>query len=165
MTRTPHMRGDFPYRSVDDIQHANERSGSHYFDRSTMQFFRSRVLDGVYGGRYFITSERPFGDSPRTYTVREARPSGHVETVGEFQGYTTAHAARKAAQSIRDGHSVYFAELVLWANEHADGDWRRAADYAGMSLNPKHSSAVAAGIRADRAELRRMFARYAAEVR
>ena len=166
MTHKPYCTGDFPYRRVEDIERANERIGNHYFEASTMRFFNSRVLDGVYGGRYFITSERCDwgGDHKRLYTVREALPSGKIETVGEFQGFTSAAAARRYAQSIAPDHSVYFARLVVWANEHAGGDWRRAADHCGCSLvGPGASRAERIGARADRAELRRMFRKYTRE--
>ena len=156
----PYCRGDFPFRSIDDIEHANERSGGHYFEPSTMRFFNSRVLDGVYGGRYFITSERCDwgGDYARSYSLREALPSGRIETVGEFQQFATARAARKAAEAIRPNFSVYLAEMVVWAHEHADGDWRKAADYCGLTFKRGDATREQrARINADRRELRRMF--------
>lgn len=150
----PYCRGDFPYRSIDDIEYANERRANHYFFApDSMRFFSSRILHGVYGGRYFVTSERcDWGPYPRLFTVREALPSGKVEMVGEFQEFSTARAAKRYAESIAPDHSVYLANLVTWAHEHAQGDWRQAADYAGLT----HKQ--------DRAELRRMFRKYAREV-
>ncbi len=155
----PYCRGDFPFRSIDDIEYANERSGGHYFEASTMRFFNSRVLDGVYDGRYFVTSERCDwgGDYTRTYSLREALPSGRVETVGDFQEYATARAARKAAEAIRPNFSVYLAGIVVWAHEHGK-TWQEAADYCGLYYKRGDASRnQRARINADRRELRRMF--------
>ncbi|MEN6425990.1 MAG: hypothetical protein ABFE13_11540 [Phycisphaerales bacterium] len=62
------------FYSIDDIKSRNRARGHHFFEPGTMRFFRSRVLDGVEGGRFFITSERfvaSDGSSPgRRYTVR-----------------------------------------------------------------------------------------------
>src|SRR5258708_36718413 len=57
------------------------RHRGHYFDPSTMRFFRSRVLWQVFCGKdevYFVTSERFVGSDgygkPRYYTVRAYNP-------------------------------------------------------------------------------------------
>ncbi len=87
-----HYRG----RSIRMIEHANASAGFHFFDPDTLQFFRSRVHDTVYGAATFVTSERP-PNGPRRYTVREARPDGSIDTVGEFMAYGTSLAAHAAA--------------------------------------------------------------------
>lgn len=57
------------------IKDAAKAQGSHFFDPGTMRFFRSRVGDKTYMGRYFITSEKgPHGG--RRYTVRKATVQG-----------------------------------------------------------------------------------------
>jgi hypothetical protein len=88
--------------SIGAIMRANAETGSHFFDRDTMRFFGSRVLDGVIGGRFFITGERSGFDhgSPRMYTVREFMPDGSIETVGDFNGYASPAAARRAAREL-----------------------------------------------------------------
>ena len=87
--------------TVRDIQEACERAGSHWFDKDTMRFFRTRICgEGrVYGGRYFVTSERSW-TGPRLYSVRQASEEGSISTVGEFQGYKTAKAAISAAKRL-----------------------------------------------------------------
>ncbi len=85
------------FRTTDDVKAANREAGRHFFDPATMRFFNSRVHRAVYGGRYFVTSERYSVESGRRYTVREILPDGDIETVGDFQQYATAAQARKAA--------------------------------------------------------------------
>lgn len=84
------------YSSVSEIKLANRRAGQHFFDADTMRFFRSRVGDKVYGGRYFITSEQFDDEAPRLYTIREAMPNGHIEDASEFQAYRTRAQAQAA---------------------------------------------------------------------
>lgn len=66
------------FKTISDVRAANKAAGHHFFDRDTMRFFRSRVVSGLYAGRYFITREI-FGERP-TFTVREVSPSGKVES-------------------------------------------------------------------------------------
>lgn len=90
--------------TIDEIKRANSNLGHHFFDKTSVRFFASRVLGGVYGGRYFVTSERFRGSdgyrATRLYTIREAQDNGEVDTVGEFQAYTSARAARKHADKL-----------------------------------------------------------------
>jgi hypothetical protein len=87
------------YYTIKQIEEANRAAGQHFFAPDTMRFFNSRVLSGVYGGRYFVTSEKG-PDGVRAYTVRECLENGHVETVGEFQEYATPRAAIRAAEQM-----------------------------------------------------------------
>jgi hypothetical protein len=44
-----------------NIKYRNQQAGLHYFEPSTMRFFRSRVSEMIHegpGGIYFVTSER-----------------------------------------------------------------------------------------------------------
>lgn len=85
------------FNNVNEIIQANADGGGLYFSKDTMRFFKTRVLDGVHGGRYFVTSEKgPSG--VRAYTVRKADDDGTISTVGEFQAYSTASEARTAAR-------------------------------------------------------------------
>ena len=96
-----------------------ERAGSHFFEKSTMHFFNSRLLPatltqiGPDGDDFrFVTSELMPGDARRTYTVRSVHffrvadnngtPRERVEfdTVGEFRQHNSSQQARK---HIRDG--------------------------------------------------------------
>lgn len=86
------------YRDIDAIKSANRVTGGHFFDRDTMRFFRTRVLETVYGGRYFVTSDAPQWDGPRRYTVRECVKGNCRTAEGRtFQEYATAKAAKSAA--------------------------------------------------------------------
>lgn len=108
--------------SSNSIRAIADGAGSHFFDRDTMQFFNSRLLNDVYPAEtnigkwdartgnvfYFITSERfesLYSDpKPRHYTVRKMtltavrddRPAVDIETVGDY--HATAYQARKAAR-------------------------------------------------------------------
>ena len=101
---------------LDAIRATASHLGSHFFDRDTMRFFRSRVSPPVLvlpdGSALFITSEQ-FRDhrgyvETRKYTVRhawvgcqagQAEPSFNVdEDEAGFQGYDTLSRARTAAK-------------------------------------------------------------------
>lgn len=73
------------YNSITDIIETNKREGFYFFSKDTMEFFASKVYPGVYGGKYFITSEKDGpSSSTRAFTIREAKPDGNIDTVGEF---------------------------------------------------------------------------------
>ncbi len=89
------------YRSIADVRRANKAAGHHFFERDTMRFFASIVERGLYGGRFFVTSERgPVQGDVRRYTVREALDSGKIETRGAFHAYRTLEDARAAAREL-----------------------------------------------------------------
>jgi len=94
------------FKNITEIKRANKQAGQHWFSTSTMRFFESRAHPGVYGGRYFISSEQ-FIDSrgnadPRRYTIREAAPDGTVDTVGDFQGFPSLETAKAFAKELVD---------------------------------------------------------------
>lgn len=72
--------------TIADIKAANHVKGGHFFDRSSMRFFDSKILSTVYqgvGGVFFVTSEQFHGSrgytAPRKYTVRQFYPeSGDI---------------------------------------------------------------------------------------
>ena len=92
--------------TIASIKRANHEAGQHWFEPDTMRFFNSRILSHTWpaadGRAYFITSERRDGwnEVPRPrrrYTIRVAMDGGRdINTVGEFQAYATADAARRA---------------------------------------------------------------------
>jgi hypothetical protein len=86
------------FKTMADVRAANKAIGNHWFEKSTMKFFNSRVESRLLGGRYFITSERRELTFPKRYTVREVLPDGGIKTVGEFQGYTLLEDAQIAAR-------------------------------------------------------------------
>lgn len=87
------------FKNIAEIKAANKASGDNWFSPDTIAWWGCRVLDGVYGGRFFVTSEK-VGDGPRAYTVREVSPDGSINTVGEFRAYATALAAQDAARVL-----------------------------------------------------------------
>ena len=87
------------FSSLREIEEANRRAGQHWFEKDTMRFFKSKVLGPVYGGHYFVSSEKgPHGG--RAYSVRKATRHGKIETVGKFQQYTSAAQARRAIERL-----------------------------------------------------------------
>jgi hypothetical protein len=85
------------YRTVTEIRQAH---AGHFFDRDTMRFWQSRVLSGVIGGHYFITSEPYPWEGPRRYFVRDVDHDGTIATVGSDSGYASAESARRAARLL-----------------------------------------------------------------
>ena len=90
------------YTSINQIISEAERAGSHFFSKATLRFFSSRIHSEIYGGCYFITSERDnYRDSnPRFYTIRKYEGGLKVETVGEFCQYTSKAQAISAVKKL-----------------------------------------------------------------
>ena len=90
------------YTSINQIIYEAVSAGSHFFDDSTLRFFSSRILPTIYGGCYFITSERDnYRDSnPRFYTIRKYESGLKVETVGKFCQYKTRAQAVSAVNKL-----------------------------------------------------------------
>jgi hypothetical protein len=95
-----------PLWTIAEIKAANKAAGGHYFERSTMQFFDSRVLSPTWptaGKTFFVTSEQFHGSDdfagPRLYTVRVIDwETADVDTVGEFQQHKMLRDAYAAAR-------------------------------------------------------------------
>ena len=90
------------YTSINQIISEAQSAGSHFFDESTLRFFSSRIHSKIYGGCYFITSERDnYRDSnPRFYTIRKYEGGLKIETVGEFCQYKTRAQAVSAVNKL-----------------------------------------------------------------
>lgn len=92
---------------MDDVRRIYEATtNGYFFSEATLRFFRSRISDTLYAGRWFVTSECDSNGTNRRYTVRDAHwVSGElrIDTVGEFKQYDTSHAAHKAAKALADG--------------------------------------------------------------
>lgn len=94
------------------IERAHSDAGGHWFEPRTKRFFRSRVAQVAYqgpGGTFFVSSERgPNG--VRRWSVRAFDFSNprSVETIGDFQGYSSRGSADRAARRFaldgRPGH-------------------------------------------------------------
>lgn len=89
--------------SIAELKDMNRAAGSHFFDRSTMKTFRSRVLPNLYPGHgkvYFVTSESNYNDTSRAFTVRIFDPAnGGVDTFGEFNTWSRSEALSIARQA------------------------------------------------------------------
>ncbi len=79
------------FSSIDQIAYLDRETGGHWFSPGAVRYFGTRYGSRVWGGRYFVTSEKdPAGhawDGRRRYTVRRATyEDGRVEidTIGEF---------------------------------------------------------------------------------
>lgn len=90
------------FQTIAQVRQANRDAGNHFFDRSTMRFFASRVESGLYAGRYFITSEKAgFDSQQRRYTIREAMPDGDVRTVDDsFNKFRFIEDARDKCREL-----------------------------------------------------------------
>ena len=83
------------FHSMYEVKRHNRQNGYHFFEPSSMRFFNSRIQnDPPYKGRYFVTSERFDYSSPRLYTIREIKQDGNIETIGEFQGFSTGRQTK-----------------------------------------------------------------------
>jgi len=94
------------FKNTDEIKEFDKGRGGFYFSPDTMHFFNSAVHEPVYGGRYFVTSEQgPHDHSPRTYTVREVRDDGDINTAKgcEFQEFRFLSDAQERAQELAEG--------------------------------------------------------------
>lgn len=79
------------------VRTANKAAGGHFFSPNTDAFWCTAYPEQtIYGGKYFITSDRNFDGSQRRYTIREVSPDGRVDTKGDFLEYPTLGKARKA---------------------------------------------------------------------
>lgn len=111
------------FQNIDEIKQANAASSQpHWFSPDTMRFFSTRIGRTVYGGRFFITSEQRDYSSPRLYTIREAKPDGTIDTVGEFQGYATRAAATRQAQRLAET-MMSAAQLSQLVNAFFGAEW------------------------------------------
>lgn len=129
------------WHTLQDVRNAHT---GHWFDASTLRFFSSRLPDPytrLIGGRYFVSSEqyRPLYGAPeaRMFTIREVMSDAKVETVGEFQGYSTRRAAERAARDLPTEYSPSLMS-VLESDTHNGTGWIRTskqlAKYTGAPL-------------------------------
>ena len=84
-----------------DVRDVESKAKGHFFEPNAMRFFNSRLVDEVFPSRgkvYFVTSEKFDHKSPRMFTVRVLDlESRGIETVGEFQAYSSRTQALTAA--------------------------------------------------------------------
>lgn len=128
------------FYTTDQIRR-HSQGKTHFFDKDSMRFFNSRIGQNAYSTNnpfitLFVTSEkyenRYSGTSEaRYYTIRsyDSR-TGSVDTVGEFQAYSSSKEANRWAKflahsgweySLEDQH-----EYALLINAEYDSRKRRA---------------------------------------
>jgi hypothetical protein len=121
------------YLTIKAIKIANRQRGGHWFSAGDVAFFGSRVLPRVYGGHFFVTSERLKYVDPSTsarvtlkrlYTVRFASEDGSIDTVGEYQGYDTAGKAKYAASEMANRYSDCEGQRSDYPAGHCFNAWR-----------------------------------------
>lgn len=88
------------YQTVDEVRVAAAKTTQSrlWFSPETMRFFDTRVGHSVYGGRYFVTSEKG-PDGVRKWSIREC-VDGVIDTVGEFQAYESHEQAVAEIQRL-----------------------------------------------------------------
>jgi hypothetical protein len=90
--------------SMRDVKECAKVCSSHWFDRDTMRFFKSRVGDKAYadgrGGAFFVSSEQG-PHMARAYSVRHySADRCGIDTVGDFMGHKTSAQATAAAKKL-----------------------------------------------------------------
>lgn len=99
-----HLAIKYNIYSIDDLKkHYQTNSKGHWFDEDIMSFFKSKLSqDLFYSGAliYFISSEKG-PDNVRRYSVRSYNPkTSEIDTVGDFQQYSTIYQAKQAAKQL-----------------------------------------------------------------
>ncbi len=92
------------YTTTGQIKEANERQGGCWFSTGILRWWDCRVEPGVYGGRFFVASNRDDRGCDeerrrRRWSVMEALPDGSI-TTREFHQHDTCAEAVKAARAL-----------------------------------------------------------------
>ena len=101
---------------VESIETAVKNSGSHWFDKESMRFFRTKLYPQVFSGEYgiyFITSESP-PNGTRKFSVRKFNPETlSINTCGKFCELTKFKALKNAeyyASNLCEDNKKFFEE-------------------------------------------------------
>jgi hypothetical protein len=115
------------YRTIADIRAADRAAGGYFFSREAMRFFKSQVYRGVYGGKYFVTSEKS-PHNPRRYTVRRIDSEAVIWTASdEVATLADARAlAREFALRDRISELTGWGRMILAAIPQKGGIGERA---------------------------------------
>ena len=117
MTAGPAAGHKKHYDSIEHIKRANKHwseqveSRSWFFSEEERAWWGTEVLRDVYGGRFFVASNKPDiggpGTGPRRYQVYRVEDDGHIIHVDRpdwhpdksvWPGYESAQAAKQAAE-------------------------------------------------------------------
>lgn len=98
-------------------------AGNYFFSPGALSFFNARVHGDLYGGRFFVTSERcDWGDGhPRYYTVRFVRDNGDGSVAVTSTGFQ-----RFASRSGAHAHAASLAQLIANGTDPLTFDGDRA---------------------------------------
>lgn len=78
-----------------------ERGCPNFFTTGAKRFFNSRInMKQIAVNGFFITSEQFDHSTPRKYTIRQFNGVDRIETIGEFQDYSTLAQAKKALKEM-----------------------------------------------------------------
>ena len=86
-------------KTMADVEELNRRRGKHWFEPDTLAFFKSSY-GGLYGNRYFISSEKSPYDK-RKWSIRKVDwKTGKIGTVGDFQQFGTEAQAKRHMKDV-----------------------------------------------------------------
>jgi hypothetical protein len=89
------------YFTIAQIKAANLLAGQFWFSKSNMKSFQCRLGRRVYGGKYFVSSERSqYINTVRRYTIRMIDEEGHICTVNGYRTYSYSKQAVTAIKKI-----------------------------------------------------------------
>jgi hypothetical protein len=93
--------------SVSEIKEIHEKAGGLWFSTKTMLWWRTRICASgqVFGGRFFVTSDKPLYNSDRRWSVRDFDLDEPVSIVTISQ-HATYSAALSAAKCYTRNRSV-----------------------------------------------------------
>lgn len=96
------------FTGIGQLIRAYESTDSgHFFEAAALRYFNSRIGQTIYGGKYFVTSEKMPSlyepEHPRLYTVRSIEADGdryRIETIGDFYKHETEAQAVAAIRAL-----------------------------------------------------------------
>jgi len=84
---------------LNEFKILNRKNGFHFFDKETIKFFKSKILNWSETG-YFISSEiNPEGI--KGYTIRKAQfKTGNVKTISRFMEFSSIEDAKTTMKKL-----------------------------------------------------------------
>jgi hypothetical protein len=90
--------------TIGQMKELNKAKGGHWFDRSAMRFFNTKIETQPNAENIFITSEYMENPNDKKYSLRWFNTEAHdVTTLGEFQAYRTLDSAKEARKEFTKG--------------------------------------------------------------
>lgn len=111
-----------PFHTVAEIEAASLKSGDRFFTEKDRRVWKTRVHWGVWGGRYFVVSDKGVDGTGRLYQVKRATDKGVIMSVPGFSMFRTAARARGAAVKIaelgEEAARVFYTKKERESNEN-----------------------------------------------